>query len=170
MLQKECAVNMSVLLNAAFCEYVSGYQTRPGTPLRWCSAPTFLGLKYTRKLPPWVSSTWPPYLLSNTLNDGKILQAQTLFFMLVICLPVGKGKCNVMSISPSTEKKLGKPASTASALINSHKKSSDLSGISWFGKATTRHFWHVQLNKDLVKILQSLSNIITRRYLPSWQA
>lgn len=82
MLQKECAANMPVLLNAAFmnkCLLIKPtWQLSDTVQCCWMQ-PHFPQFEIHQELLPRVSSTWPPYLLSNTLNDGKMLQEQIRF-------------------------------------------------------------------------------------------
>lgn len=141
MLQKECAVNMSVLLNAAFMKmYLVIKPTWHGAGLlKRLHAP---GFEIYQKLLPRVSSTWPPYLLSNTLSDGKMMQEQTRFLMLVICLPVvnvlARQKMEMSEPCTSNfDRREWKQMFAAKALVNSHKRSSELIAISWFRRVTT---------------------------------
>ncbi len=91
MLQKECAVNMSVLLNAAFINMYlvikPSWQLSDTVQRCWMQL-HFPRFEIRQKLFPRVSSTWPSYLFSSTLNDGKIQQEQIRCLMLALRPPV----------------------------------------------------------------------------------
>lgn len=162
-----------------FYEYVSRYQTQPGSSLRLCSAvdtmqPHFPRFETYQRLFPWASSTWPPYLLSNRLNDGKKLQEQALFFtlgeMLDNCECLSKEKKVMKWTTSNFSWREVRKTSVQCKCTHKQPQSSNLSATGWFIKATTTGISDMQLNKDLMKILQRLCNTITCTYLPFWKA